>query len=370
MDNGNQQPSEAQSVSRPWTVLLGTVRGIPIRVHFTFLLLLAWIGFTGSGGLWQIVYVLAVFGCVVLHELGHSIVAQAFGVGVSDIVLYPIGGVASLTSQPKPKQEFWIALAGPAVNILIAAGLFGWLTASGGLIPWDQLRMGGRNLLQELLAANLLLALFNMIPAFPMDGGRVLRALLSIWKGEAYGTRVAAAIGQLAAFGLALLGLMSGNVILLFIAFLVFVSAGHEAAQQQQVELAGGASVAEAMLTDVRTLPSGATLKQAADLLLDTSQQDFPVVVGTEVAGILTRQGLLRGLAEAGPSAYVTEAMSRTYPAWAPDTDLMTALREMQGAGSTCGIVLRDGQLAGMLTAENAAEFFVLQQVLGRRSRP
>lgn len=357
--------------AKPWSILVAVVRGIPIRVHFTFLLLLVWIASSaiGSGAgspLNRVLYVLAIFFCVVLHELGHSVVAQAFGIGVSDIVLYPIGGVARLEKQPKPKQELWIALAGPAVNVLIALLLWGVLSSTGGLDAWDRLRMGDRNLVQQLMAANVLLALFNLIPAFPMDGGRVLRALLSLAMGESAGTRIATVIGQLAAFALALFGLMNGQVMLLFIAFLVFVSAGQEATQQQQKDLATGVPASDAMLTDIHTLPSGATLKQAADLLLDTSQQDFPIMLGEAVVGILTRQGLVRGLAGSGPNAYVTEAMDREFCSFPANVDLTSALEKMQTSGSTCSVVLRDNLLVGMLTTENISEYFVLKQLMSR----
>ncbi len=369
----DNQPGTGRRGEGAWTVRLCTVSGIPIRLHFTFLVLLLWLGLSASkvsGGSWQgFAFIASVFGCVILHELGHSLVAQRFGIGVAEIVLYPMGGVARLERLPKPPQEFWIALAGPAVNVVIAGILWPIIAARGGMSPWEQLSPVGGNWLQQLMGANLVLAAFNMLPAFPMDGGRVLRSLLAFRMGEVKATELAASIGQLAAFGLGLAGLVYSSIILLFIAFFVYIGAGQEAAMYRGRALVGGVPTKEAMITEFKCLPADATIGQAADLLLETSQQDFPVVHGSEILGVLSRQALLRGLAVEGPSGYVVGAMTRDYPRAEPDDDLEETVARLQASGQSCMLVMEDETIKGLLTMENLAEFLVVRQITASRRR-
>ena len=169
---------------------VGTALGIPIRIHFTFFLLLLWFGMasasTGEGFLTGVVFILLLFGCVVLHELGHAAMAKRFGVETREIVLYPIGGVARLDRIPSGKAELLIALAGPLVNLVLAGMLVAWLVVRQVQISFSpqDLLAGGAPVVWQLLTANLTLFFFNLVPAFPMDGGRILRAILSMYAGQ------------------------------------------------------------------------------------------------------------------------------------------------------------------------------------------
>lgn len=368
-------PPPARPQENAWALRIATVAGIPIRLHFTFLLFLLWVGLAGRNGgsglsVW---YVLAIFACVVLHELGHSLVALRYGIPVSSITLYPIGGVAMIEKRPTAKQELWIAIAGPAVNVVIALALFlitglphltreGALLANGG---------GGLNaFLARLLLFNIWMVAFNMIPAFPMDGGRVLRAILAHYTAPERATAIAASVGQFIAIVLGIWAIFSGQWMLMFIAFFVFIGAGQEAFAYKQASLVEGVSVRQAMITDVRTLTGGNTLKEAADMLLDTSQHDFPVVLGDEVQGVLTRNGLLRALSQEGPGAYVAGAMNREFQSVGPDDDLGELLPQL-GNGAGPLVVLEPGpdrRLLGMVTGENVQEFFAVRQIVNARN--
>lgn len=350
---------------------LARVAGIPIRLHYTFFLLLIYFGLMGrDGAQWQgVVFMIAVFACVVLHELGHSVVAQRFGIRVAEIVLYPIGGVARMEKLPKPHQELWIALAGPAVNVVIAAALFMALKLSGKLVPWDRMSPAAGHWVQYLLLLNISLALFNLIPAFPMDGGRVLRAILGMRMGEYRATQIAASIGQLLAFVFGFFALKDMNIILMFIAFFVFIGAGQEALMYQGKALVEGLAVREAMITEFRTLPVGTSLGEARELLLRTSQADFPIIHGDEIVGLLSRNALLHGLAEHGPTGYVAGSMERDFATTSPDAGLEEIASEMQAGQTGCILVMDDSKLVGMVTKENLAELLIVRQIM-RQSQP
>jgi Zn-dependent protease len=219
-----------------WSYRLGKIAGIDVNIHVTFTLLIAWVllahGLTGQtlgAAVNGLTFVIAIFGCVLLHELGHALAARRFGIGTRDITLLPIGGVARLERMPeKPLQELWVALAGPAVNVLIAVALYVWLVLSSQLVPLSQVGVVTGPFVERLLMVNLLLIVFNMIPAFPMDGGRCVRALLALWLEHARATRVAAGVGQVIAVGFVVLGLFS-NPFLLLIGVFVWLGAAQEA---------------------------------------------------------------------------------------------------------------------------------------------
>jgi Zn-dependent protease/CBS domain-containing protein len=354
---------------------VAVVGGIPIRIHLTFLLLLAWVGFagaeTGKGNAFaSIVFVVLLFACVVLHELSHAMVAKRFGIHTLSITLYPIGGVALLEKPAPPRQEFWIAIAGPLMNLLIAGLIAAGLTLShvrGGLQP----SQSASGMVADLLWANLILGAFNMIPAFPMDGGRVLRSIIAHFTDEVRATEIAATIGQLLALAFGVYALMQGQFLLLLVAAFVYFGAGQEANAFRTRALVVGHKVREAMMTEVRTIDTGHTLREAAKILLSGSQHDFPVMNGDEVAGLLSREALMRGIATEEDNSYVTAIMDREFPRTIPDADLETVLTSLGRAGSV--LVLgkeASGReyLVGMLTQENAIEFLMLKQLTARRA--
>ncbi|MCS7025939.1 MAG: site-2 protease family protein [Bryobacteraceae bacterium] len=342
------------------------VFGVPVRFHFTFVLFvifLAVIGLEGPSGAQAAIYVLALFGSVLLHEFGHSFVSRRYGIRTIEIVLFPIGGVARLERNPKPAEELWIALAGPAVNIVIAGVLIGLAAGLFGSLDWDQVfRRRGGNLLGQVALGNIVLALFNLLPAFPMDGGRVLRSMLALKYGESQATELAAKAGRILAIGMGLYGLISANYMLIFIAFFVYLGAAQESAALMGRQLTQGVPVSAAMITDFRTLSHGQTIRDAANLLLATSQQDFPVMSGSNVIGLLSRGTLLRAMAQEGPDSYVAGVMERDFLRLDPRMDLSEAMLLLAQAG-TCALVMEGEELRGLLTAENLTEFLLLRRL-------
>ncbi|MEZ5356785.1 MAG: site-2 protease family protein [Bryobacteraceae bacterium] len=359
-----------------WSWKLMDVAGIGIYIHATFLLIVLWVAFGewsrgGSMGavLGATLFLLALFGCVVLHELGHALTARRYGIATRDITLLPIGGVARLERMPEdPRQELMVALAGPAVNVVIAGLLMAVLIAAGRTNPLDEVDLTNGSFVGRLMGINLGLAIFNLLPAFPMDGGRVLRALLATRMEYTRATRAAAIVGQGFAFLLGFVGLL-GNPVLLFIALFVWMGAEQESNMVQVRSALGGIPLARAMITDFRTLAMGDTLQQAVDLILTGSQQDFPVVNGEAVAGVLTRADLLRALAERGPGAPVSEVMRRGVQVVESSEMLETAFRRLQGCDCRVIPVVSRGRLVGLVTPENMGEFLMIQSAMDRAGR-
>lgn len=336
-----------------------TVAGIPVRVHFTFVLFLAWIALASRGPSAWVVLVLAVFGCVVLHEFGHALVARRFGVQTRDITLYPIGGIAMLESRPRPRAELWIALAGPAVNVVIATILGALLFALHGREAFPGGRVEG--FLPSLLAANIGLVIFNLIPAFPMDGGRVLRASLALRMGEHRATQLAAGVGQFLAIVFGLIGLWQQEIVWMLVAFFVFVGAGQEALQTATRSFLHGHKLADAMQRRYRIIQHGDTLEMAADMLLAGSQHDFPVFAGEELVGLLTRNDIAQGLATEGPAGYVARHMRREYKTAHPNLPLERVADMFSADDPHPVLILDEGELQGMVTQENLSEFIMLK---------
>ena len=352
---------------------IATIAGIPVRVHFTFLLVLGYFGFLGqktsSGWLAWVLFALAMFGCVILHEFGHALVARKYGIKTRDITLYPMGGVAMFEGRMKPNQELWIALAGPMVNVIITILLGIYFVVVHGSIPLPGRDMLSLGILPALFLANIGLAVFNLLPAFPMDGGRVLRAFLALITNETNATTIAGAIGQMMSILLALWGIQQTNVLLIIVALFVFMGAGQEVSAMTTRSFLEGHKVRDAMQTRFRIIANGATMAEAADILLAGSQHDFPVGVGDEIVGLLTRTDIARGLAAEGPTGYVAGQMRREFSSTSPDTPLEDALELFNREDAIPIIVMENGGMVGMLTQENLSEFIMLESALRNRRR-
>lgn len=345
---------------------VGSVRlmGVPIRLHFTFVLLLIFLVVIGLGSGQSpanyILFILAMIASVLLHELGHAFVSSRYGIRTLEIVMYPIGGVARTERPAKPWEEFWVSLTGPAVNLLIAALIFGFLYSQNRTLDFLSLgQPSDVNLTDRIALGNLILAGFNLLPAFPMDGGRMLRAVLSRFKSEYDATRIATWSGRMLALSMGLYGFVFMPM-LTFVAFFVYLGAANEGAASRGRNLTQGIPVRAAMMTGYHTLQHGSTIRDAANLLLSTSQQDFPVVHGDQVIGLLGRNALLRGMAMDGPDSYIAGCMDRGYVTISPEQDLAEVLPLMAGAGS-CALVMQDGKLLGLLTSENLSQFLLLR---------
>jgi Zn-dependent protease/CBS domain-containing protein len=355
-----------------WSWKIGRVAGIPIYVHWTFLVLIAWLvlgelleGHDLAVALEGVGFVLALFGCVVLHELGHALTARRFGVPTADITLLPIGGVARLQRIPEhPPQELLVALAGPAVNVAIVVVLLALgVRFPGNMADADHLikaRFG-----PKLLEVNVFLVLFNLLPAFPMDGGRVLRALLAMRLEYARATRIAASIGQFMAIGFGLLGLTGGNPILLLIALFVWIGAESEAVQVEERMVLKGVAVRAAMITDYRTLAPYDTLGHAAEVLLAGAQHDFPVVTADgQTAGLLTRSDLMAGLSRGGPDARVADFARTAVGTVEANAPLGPAVARLRAGEGPCLQVVEHARPVGLLTLENIGEYLMVRTAL------
>ncbi|RME68841.1 MAG: CBS domain-containing protein [Verrucomicrobia bacterium] len=354
-----------------WSFKLLRVAGIEIRIHVTFFLLLAWIGWSyyALGGpeaaVDGIVFILAIFGCVLLHELGHALAARVFGIRTPDITLLPIGGLARLERMPdKPAQELIVALAGPAVNVVIAAILL--LTLNTGFNPdyLEGLEEPQFTFGQKLAAVNVALVLFNLIPAFPMDGGRVLRAILAMFTSYGRATLIAARIGQGLAFVFGFLGLM-GNPMLLFIALFVFLGASQENTMAQMKDLSTNLRVMDAMMTELVTLRPEHTVADAVEALLRTSQHEFPVLdIDGRILGVLTRNAMVAALKEHGPDVPVAEVMHTDLPVVEAHAPFEQAFRLMNSCQCPAiPVVDYTNRFVGLITPENIGELMMVRAI-------
>jgi Zn-dependent protease/predicted transcriptional regulator len=365
-----------EDTAMKWSWKIGTFAGIGVYIHATFLLLLGWIALSHwmqyqslIPTLTGVVFILALFLCVVLHEYGHALTARRFGIATKDITLLPIGGLARLERMPdKPNQELWVALAGPAVNVAIAAILGAYLFVSGHFEPVNQIGLTHGNFMERLLFANLFLVGFNLIPAFPMDGGRVLRALLAKRTEYARATRIAAGVGQGLAFVFGFLGLFT-NPFLVFIAFFVWIGAAQEALTVETKSALGSASVKDAMITDFKILSPNDEVSKGVKLVLDGWQQDFPVVDQGRVKGMLLRADIMATLAAGDVYASVRKAMREDVPVSSPDEALQFVFARFHETEAATVPVVENGRLVGLITRENVAEYVMVQSALAQAKK-
>ncbi len=356
-----------------WSFKIGTIAGIRVELHVTFLIFLGWIALSSglttgrpSEALAAVAGILLIFACVVLHELGHAFAARRYGISTRDIILLPIGGVARLARMPdKPSEELVVALAGPAVNVAIL-GILLLL----GVRYEDVGSVRDIGTLPMLLLVNTVMVLFNMVPAFPMDGGRVLRALLAMRLPYARATRIASGIGQGFALLIGVLGLfLLHNPMLAFVALFVFMAAAEERALVDTRSSLGGLPVRAAMITEFRTLDAREPLQRAVDYLMAGSQQDFPVIDGGRPVGVLTRADLVRGLQTHGAAAAVGDVVERTGDAIDAGEPLEVAMQRMRSGGRAAMPVLHRGLMIGMITLENVSELLLVRDALRRHER-
>ncbi len=361
-------------------------RGISVRVHWSFLLILAYGAFVYSasaaapilGAVYGVITIVLLFACVTLHEFGHALVARHYGIGVRDITLLPIGGVANLQRLPEnPGQELFIAIAGPLVNFALALLLLpftllaiGWEMRSGSMQPGlfsilQNLQTPGfANLLLYLLTTNILLGVFNLLPAFPMDGGRILRALLAMAMNYVQATRIAVLVGRLMAGLLALWGIFlwtagGGGVILLLIAFFVYVGGGAEREAVESRAVLRHHQASEALPRDAVNLYASEELSRAVDLIMNSYQTDFAVFdLSGSFIGVLTRARLIHALREQGADARVVDVMlpAAEIPVCAPTTSLADVWEKMTTSGKRVAAVFENRQFLGLITLDDIAE--------------
>jgi Zn-dependent protease len=350
-----------------WAWKIGTIAGIAVYMHATFPLLLVWAGFSSyslrhnSNDAWVgIAFVVVIFGIIVLHELGHALTARRYGIRTRDITLLPIGGVARLERMPdEPREELLVALAGPAVNVVLAGVFF----LGKHVVDLTQTSFIGGSFLKNLMWANVFLAVFNLIPAFPMDGGRVLRALLASRMNYVRATNIAAKIGQGLAFAFGLIGLFQ-NPFWVLLALFVYVGAGQEARTVQIKSALSGTLVGDVMITDFRTLSPHQSLSLAVEHLLAGYQHDFPVVEQGQLIGLLTRSALVTGLAQRGVNAPVGDVMQHEYASATPGEPAEAILPRLREGDVRTVPVVENGRMVGMLTSENLGEYLAVRDAL------
>lgn len=355
------------------SIKIVTIAGIELYVHWTFAILIVavpmiylWAGLTWVAAFRGLLLILAVFACVVLHEYGHALTARQFNVPTNDITLLPIGGVARLRRVPEhPQEELVIALMGPLVNVAIASVLLVFLVATGTLAGPATVfaNLEGGFFFSRLMWINLFVVVFNILPAFPMDGGRVLRALLAMRIEYTRATQIAAKIGQGMAILFGLLGLF-GNFILLFIAIFVYLGAQQEARFTMMKAATEGVPVREAMITQFRTLTSENTLADVIHELVDGYEEDFPVVDDGRLVGVLTRKRLLTALTEYGREAHVGKIMQQECTSIGPSDMLTEAFERMQEIDCPMLPVVQDGEVVGVVTLENIGEMMMITSAL------
>lgn len=365
---------------KSWSLKLGRFFGIEVFVHWTFWILIGWIflmhfqaGHSWVQGAWGALFIFALFGCVFLHELGHALTARRFGVSTRDITLYPIGGIASLEGMPeKPEQELLVGLAGPTVNLIIAAMLWVYLNISGQIPDLSSMNsshdMSQIPLLWSLFFANIVLAVFNLIPAFPMDGGRILRALLAFFMDKTKATGIAASVGQFLAIVFVFLGFFY-NFWLVFIGLFIFLGAGGEAAHEQTKAALAGLTVNDALMRRFSFLKPDDNLGQAVDALLNSQETEFVVADADKPVGLLSRNEIIKGLSERGKDALVSEFMNPNFFVVSPETKLQDFLQQVLNNGQNIALVMDGYSLQGLIDRENVEEKLLVQEALKSRKQ-
>ena len=363
---------------KSWSLPVGKFFGIQVYIHWTFWILIIWIFLMHLGmgegfgqGLRGALFVLALFACVVLHEFGHALTAKRFGVVTRDITLYPIGGISSFESMPeKPAHELLISLAGPAVNIIIASILWLYLRSSGSipdLAAMNDAQLAHLPFLFSLFLANMILAIFNLIPAFPMDGGRVFRAVLGFAMNKTTATRIAAALGQFLAIIFVFLGFFY-NFWLVFIGLFIYLGAAGESAFERTKAALAGLTVKDALMRRFTVLKPDAALSEAVDALLNSQESEFVVADEGKPVGLLTRNEIVKGLHEKGKEATVSEFMKTDFFIVHRETRLHEFFQQVLEKGQSVALVMDGDSFVGLIDRENVEEKLMIQAALASQN--
>lgn len=358
-----------------WSWKVTRIAGVDIRIHVTFLLLIYLVGMsywnqqgTVEAVISGVAFILALFLCVVLHEFGHSLTARHYGIQTRSITLLPIGGVALLEKMPEdPRQEINVAIAGPTVNFVIAILLYLYLEVSSAGVTAGDPTLTEASFAYRLMIVNLILGGFNLLPAFPMDGGRILRATLALRMDHAIATRKAASVGQFLAIGMGLLGILY-NPFLLLIAVFIWFGAAIESGSEQLKSILGHASVRHAMLSEFHSLSPEDNLTKAVELTLAGSQKDFPVGYQNQLSKVLHHSDLLKGLQEHGEHARISELPLQDIFSVDIDMPLEKLLAQMQGNPSQMICVTDDANVVGLLNLENVVEMIKVQEAIEKHN--
>jgi Zn-dependent protease/CBS domain-containing protein len=356
-----------------WSFKLGKIFGIEFRIHVTFVLLLLFVYMSGSSqggpayGTRAVLFISAVFACVLIHELGHSLIARRFGKEAKSITLLPIGGVATMEEMPeKPGQEIAMSIVGPFINLAIAGILYLLVGNWTGISAPNLYADSARAFFAGLISVNIMLAIFNLIPAFPMDGGRVLRGILALRMDYGRATSMAVFIGQAVSMLFIFYGIFF-NWWLGLIGLFLYIGAGSEKQHVMLRSVLRQVPASEAMATDFRALRPDESLSRALEHVFHGCQEDFPVVADSRIEGILTRTGVLSAIHEKGLTPQVSDVMDRNFLSVDTHTPLDEVYRQLQSGHKTAAAVLQHGQLKGMLCLDGISRYFMIQSALKTR---
>lgn len=348
-----------------YSLSIGKIAGITVYLHWTFLILVGWImmsnllagvGWTGTG--WSVLFLATIFLCITLHEIGHALMARRFGISTRDITLLPIGGLARMEALPeKPKEELLVALAGPAVNLVIALILWPVIRTADTQLALSGI--GPSNFLPALFAVNVWLAVFNLIPAFPMDGGRVFRAVLAFSTGYVRATRTAAVVGQVLAMIFVFAGFVL-NPFLIFIGLFIFLGAQAEAGMVETRFALRDHTVKDVLMHEVPTIDNTASMRDAACRLLNSQNKNFLVLQEGRPVGIITRQDIIATLRTHGEKALVRDAIDTKLEYLTPGTPLEKAWSKMQREHKPMMLVMDEGQIKGAVDEESIEELILI----------
>lgn len=363
-----------------WSLKIGKVAGIPVSIHWTFIILLGWI-FIGyyriendaQHAINGVFFIVALFVCVILHELGHALTAKRFKIVTKSITILPIGGLALMEKLPeKPIQELWVAIAGPVVNVVIAILLFIYLYIAGGILENINIEhlqtLKGNGFLLNLFIANIILAVFNLIPAFPMDGGRVLRALLAFKYERVIATKIAASIGQILAIFFIFFGIFT-NIWLVFIGLFIFIGAGAEAVLEKTKSILAGYTVKDVLMHHYTCLAPDDTLGKAVQVLLDGYEQEFVITKENTVVGVLTKQELIMGLSEHGTTLPISNVMRKDFLILQLSMPLQEVYQKLMANKCSVAPVLKNTKLVGIIDSENINELIMVENALHNDSK-
>jgi Zn-dependent protease/CBS domain-containing protein len=352
---------------RSWSVHAGRLFGVEVRIHLTFLILplfVFWTEYTvhpSANGPRDLALVGIVLACVAAHEIGHMLVARRFGLVPKAVILLPLGGVTvfdeSRAEQPESKAAAWsrevrIALTGPLVNLAFALAAAGVILASGvGAHLWEWPFLQSGNLPRSLVWANLYIAGLNLLPAYPLDGGRILRAYFARTIDSASATRRAISISHAMAMILMVAGLFS-NTWLTMVGVIIFSAAQLEERAVIFQSVLDDVRLEEVMLTDFATLSPADTLEDALDKAVHSLQDDFPVIRGSDMVGVISRQRILEALRLEG-NGYVQAVMNKLFEVSARQESLASAFRKLTARNLSIIPVVEDQRLVGIITLQN-----------------
>lgn len=352
---------------REWSLFVGMIGGVGVRLHATLLalgaLLLA--GWTMAGlqtHCVELVFVLTA--CAVGHQAGLIVAALRTGIAPAEVILYPVGVCARWNDASAQPDEAWVPLAGAAVNALLAGGVYAAWSLSHRPALWGFARLGTGGFWPEVVGANLLIAYLGLLPALPAGGSRLLHSALAMRLGTRQATDLTVRVAQVSAGAFAVWAALAGQRELCIVAVLVSICVAEEGASHRSHVLLRDAPVADAMLTEFHVLEPGQTLRDAAMLILTTPQEDFPVVCGSRIVGVLSRRGLLEGVGSEGAGSYVAGSMDRAYISVAPHTSLLSVRPLMRARGRSCVMVVQDDEVRGIVTPEAIREYGAVRDAL------